>query len=283
LTTTISNSQLTAQFNHLGAELFSLKNNLDTEYIWDGNTEFWAKHSPILFPIVGTLKNNLYQHHNQEYHLSRHGFAREMTFSLLKKTADSATFSIVSNADTLKVYPFDFELQISYTLIQNSLQIQYKVSNTSEEKMPFCIGAHPAFALPNGFENYSIEFEKNEQLNYYVLENDLIANKTKELQLINKRVALHYDLFAHDALIFKSLQSKSVLILENQTPVLKVNYKDFASLGLWTKVNAPFLCIEPWLGYSDTCESTGNLFEKEGILILEKNCTFKSEFSIEIY
>jgi galactose mutarotase-like enzyme len=283
LTTTLSNSNLTAQINHLGAELFSLKNNLDTEYIWEGNPEFWGKHSPVLFPIVGTLKNNSYQYNNLEYYLSRHGFAREMTFSLLEKTEISAVFCIISNVETLKVYPFDFKLQIIYTLVEKSLEIEYIVINKGNTKMPFSIGAHPAFALPNDFENYNIEFQESEDLNYYLLENDLIANKTKKLELNNKKVALNYDLFANDALIFKNLNSRAIIILENSTPILKVNFEDFPSLGLWTKVNAPFLCIEPWLGYSDTSESTGNLFEKEGILILEKSDTFESKFSIEIF
>jgi galactose mutarotase-like enzyme len=283
LTTTLSNSNLTAQINHLGAELFSLKNNLDTEYIWEGNPEFWGKHSPVLFPIVGTLKNNSYQYNNLEYYLSRHGFAREMTFSLLEKTEISAVFCIISNVETLKVYPFDFKLQIIYTLVEKSLEIEYIVINKGNTKMPFSIGAHPAFALPNDFENYNIEFQESEDLNYYLLENDLIANKTKKLELNNKKVALNYDLFANDALIFKNLNSRAIIILENSNPILKVNFEDFPSLGLWTKVNAPFLCIEPWLGYSDTSESTGNLFEKEGILILEKSDTFESKFSIEIF
>jgi galactose mutarotase-like enzyme len=283
LTTILTNSFLTAQINHLGAELFSLKNNSNTEYIWEGNPEFWGKHSPVLFPIVGTLKNNSYQYQDQEYHLSRHGFARDMIFSLLEKTETSAVFFIVFSAETLKVYPFDFELQIIYTLVENNLQIEYKVINHGPTEMPFSIGAHPAFALPNGFENYSLEFQENEDLNYYLLENDLIADKTKKLEPNNKKVALNYDLFANDALIFKKLTSRSVTILENATPMIKLNFRDFSSLGLWTKVNAPFLCIEPWLGYSDTCESSGDLFEKEGILILEKNGTFESKFSVEIF
>jgi galactose mutarotase-like enzyme len=283
LTTILTNPILTAQINHLGAELFSLKNNSNTEYIWEGNPEFWGKHSPVLFPIVGTLKNNSYQYQDQEYHLSRHGFARDMIFSLLEKTETSAVFFIVFSAETLKVYPFDFELQIIYTLVENNLQIEYKVINHGPTEMPFSIGAHPAFALPNGFENYSLEFQENEDLNYYLLENDLIADKTKKLEPNNKKVALNYDLFANDALIFKKLTSRSVTILENATPMIKLNFRDFSSLGLWTKVNAPFLCIEPWLGYSDTCESSGDLFEKEGILILEKNGTFESKFSVEIF
>ena len=280
--TVIKNKFLTATINSFGAELCSLKDNQNDEYIWEGNPDFWGKHSPVLFPIVGTLKNNSYQYNDKEYHLHRHGFARDTAFQLIDKKADRATFSIKSSEETLKVYPFKFELQITYSLDNANLNIQYQVVNKGEFKMPFSIGAHPAFALPGNFENYTIEFEKEESLKYYPLENDLISNKTKPLELHNKQVTLNYPLFENDALIFKTLESNSVTILENSKPKLRVHFNDFPSLGIWTKMNAPFLCIEPWFGYSDTSESSGNLFEKEGIQILEENETFSSEFSIEI-
>ncbi|MFV5700801.1 aldose 1-epimerase family protein [Flavobacterium sp. XS2P12] len=282
MTTTIKNSNLIAEIKHLGAELVSLKTNLNKEYIWEGNPDFWGKHSPILFPIVGTLKNNSFHYNGIEYHLSRHGFARDMEFELVDKKENSATFSIQSSEETLKVYPFVFELQLIYTLDENSLHIEYKVINKGKSQIPFSIGAHPAFALPGNFENYSIAFEKEEPLQYYLLENDLISNKTKKLEAQNKRIPLTYQLFENDALIFKTLESNSLTILENENPVLRVNFEDFPSLGIWTKINAPFLCIEPWFGYSDTYENSGNLFEKEGIQILEASDSFKSKFSIEI-
>jgi galactose mutarotase-like enzyme len=282
LTTIISNSKLTASIKHAGAELFSLKNNDNKEFIWEGNPDFWGKHSPVLFPIVGTLKNNTYTVNDISYHLPRHGFARDMEFNLVSKTDESAIFSIQSNAESLKVYPFEFELQIIYTLIDSQLDIQYKIFNKNDSKMPFSIGAHPAIALPGNFENYALEFEKKEPLKYSLLENDLISNKTKQLETKENQIELNYQLFENDALIFKSLESNSLTILENNKPYIKVDFADFPSLGIWTKENAPFICIEPWFGYSDTPENTGNLFEKEGIVTLDANQTFNSKFSIEI-
>lgn len=282
MTTIIKNSILTAEIKHFGAELISLKTNLNKEYIWEGNPEFWGKHSPVLFPIVGTLKNNSFHHNEIEYHLSRHGFARDMEFELIDATENSATFSLQSSAETVKVYPFEFELQIIYTLRENNLSIIYKVINKGKTAMPFSIGAHPAFALPNQFKNYVIAFEKDESLEYYLLENDLISNKTKKLKVHDKKIPLNYKLFEDDALIFKTIKSKSLTILENENPILRVHFEDFPSLGIWTKKNAPFICIEPWFGYADTTENSGNLFEKEGIQILESNTTFHSKFSIEI-
>ena len=280
--TVISNSKLTASIKHAGAELFSLKNKHDKEYIWEGNPAFWGKHSPVLFPIVGTLKNNTYTINNISYHLPRHGFARDMEFNLVSKTDESAVFSIQSNDKTIKIYPFEFELQIIYTLIDSQLDIKYKVINKTNSKMPFSIGAHPAIALSENFENYTLEFEKKEALKYSLLENDLISNKTKQLETKEGQIQLNYSLFENDALIFKSLESNSLTISENNTPYVKVDFSDFPSLGIWTKENAPFICIDPWFGYSDTPENSGNLFEKEGILILETNQTFNSKFSIEI-
>lgn len=282
MTTTISNSNLTAQINHLGAELFSLQNQDTKEYIWEGNPSFWGKHSPILFPIVGTLKNNSYHYEGKEYQLSRHGFARDMEFILSKKSENSATFSLTSSNESRKLYPFDFELQVIYTLENNKLTIGYRIINNSNSAMPFSIGAHPAFALPKPFEDYSLVFEYPENLTSHELENDLLSDKFSTIEMVENLVPLTYSLFEKDALIFKKLQSKNITILENKKPLLRVQFDDFPNLGIWTKNNAPFLCIEPWLGYSDTIHASGNILEKEGIQIINSSEIFKSNFSIEI-
>lgn len=282
LTTTISNSNLTAQIKHLGAELFSLKNNQNTEYIWEGNPAFWGKHSPILFPIVGSLKNNSYSVNDKKYQLNRHGFAREMEFELIEKSESTATFALISTSETKKNYPFDFELQICYSLNNNKLNIDYKVINKNDLTMPFAIGAHPAFALKGNFEDYHLEFQQNEKLNYHLLETGLISNSTNELPLENKQIALNYSLFEKDALVFKTLKSKSITLSKNANPILKINFSDFPNLGIWTVVNAPFLCIEPWFGYSDTLTDYDDFSKKEGIQLLEKKKIFKSNYSIEI-
>ena len=282
MNTTINNSAISVSIKHSGAELFSLKDNQNKEYIWEGNPDFWGKHSPVLFPIVGTLKNNTYTIDEKAYQLPRHGFARDMNFELIEKTENTAIFSLKSNAETLEKYPFEFELQLIYSVENTTLNIEYKVINTGKSKMPFSIGAHPAIALPGDFKNYAFEFEKQEVLEYYLLENDLISNQTEILKNENGLIQLDYQLFENDALIFKALESKSLTLLQNSKPYVKVDFEDFPSLGIWTKPQAPFICIEPWLGYSDTAENSGNLFEKEGVLVLEANQNFNSKFSISI-
>ena len=280
--TTISNSNLTAVINALGAELISLKNSINREYIWEGNPEFWGKHSPVLFPIVGCLKENQYSYNGTKYSLFRHGFANSMEFNIIEKSAESVVFSVTNNQETLDNYPFKFELQISYTLIKSSLKIGYKVINTNEFEMPFSIGAHPAFALPNEFNSYALKFEKSEELVCFQLENDLISNKTVSLPMEENCLPLSYSLFENDALIFKELESKAITITENNVPFLKIKFDDFPSLGIWTKQKAPYICLEPWFGYADTITNSGELSEKEGIQIIGINEQFQSEYSIEI-
>jgi len=279
----LENKNFSISINTKGAELNSFKNQIvNKEYIWEGNPEFWGKHSPILFPIVGALKNDSYYYNDKKYNLSRHGFARDFEFEVIEKTDLSATFSLRENDETLQKYPFQFELQIKYLLTENKLVIIYHIKNNSKAEMPFNIGAHPAFALPKNFTKYSLEFEKQEELITHELENNLFSGTTRTIALDKTNLPLNYSLFEKDALVFKTLKSKSVKILENGNPFLKVNYEDFGSLGIWTVKNAPFICIEPWIGFADDASSNGDLFDKKNIKILEENSSFEASFSIEI-
>jgi galactose mutarotase-like enzyme len=283
LTTTIFNSELSATINHKGAELVSLKeNNSSREYIWEGNPIFWGKQSPILFPIVGTLKNDSYTYRNNPYSLSRHGFARDMIFNLIDSTENMVILSLSSNAVTKERFPFEFELRIIYTLHFSTLNVYYQVINKSFDIMPFSIGGHPAFALPKKFEAYSLQFETDENLTCYQLKNDLLSEKTKQIDLVKNRLPLTYSLFENDALIFKKLKSKQIQILETGIPILNFAFKDYPNFGIWTKINARFICLEPWVGYSDVLNTTGNILEKEGIQLLESNYSKEFKYSIEI-
>lgn len=277
----LTNKQLSAQINLKGAELTSLKNS-NREYIWEGNPKYWGKHSPVLFPIVGTLKNNSYIHNGTIYALSRHGFARDNDFTVKHQADDNAVFTLVANDETKRGYPFDFELELHYTLKGTTLEIKYVVRNTGNDDMPFSIGAHPAFALPGSFNNYSLKFEQQENLISTQLENDLLSDKTVELPLQDNILPLEYYLFENDALILKTLQSKTVTITENDTELLSVRFNDFPSLGLWTKTGAPFICIEPWQGYSDAENASGNIIEKEGIVLLPPGEEYTNKVEIII-
>jgi galactose mutarotase-like enzyme len=282
MTITISNKNSTAKINSKGAELNSLIKN-DREYIWQGNPEFWGKHSPVLFPIVGTLKNDKYTYNKEEYSLSRHGFARDNEFDVIESTEESVTFSLKSSDETFKSYPFLFDLRISYALVNDRLTIEYYVKNSGDTQLPFSIGGHPAFALPQNFEEYSLKFENDDSIKSYFLENDLLSENFQQINFEKRELKLNYQLFENDALILKKMNSKSIEVLENGNPLFKFEFIDFPNFGIWTKKNAPFICLEPWLGYSDLVRSNGNILEKEGIVILEKNENFRASFSISIY
>lgn len=282
MTTTISNSILSATINHKGAELISVqKIETKREYIWEGKPEFWGKHSPILFPIVGTLKNNSYHYKGKDYSLLRHGFARDFDFERILQENDKVVFSLQDNEATYAVFPFHFELQLIYTLQNNALTITYKVINKDSEILPFSIGGHPAFALPGKFEEHSLQFEPNENLVSYALENDLLSDETKSFRLENNQLPLTYSLFENDALVFKKMESRQIQILEKGRPFLNFKFDDFPHFGIWTKINAPFICLEPWLGYADTVNSNGKLLEKEGIQLLSANSENEYNFSME--
>jgi galactose mutarotase-like enzyme len=277
----LQNKELKATISAKGAELISLKRNAK-EYIWEGNPNFWGKHSPVLFPIVGALKNDQYNYENKLYQLSRHGFARDYEFCVEETFENKAVFSFCSSEETTKYYPFDFKLRIIYALEENYLNVKYEVTNNGNTKMPFSIGGHPAFALPDTFENYSLFFENDESLTCYSLENNLLSERTTVLKLSDHKLPLTYSLFEEDALIIKKLESKKIQILENGKPYVEISLYDFPNLGIWTKNNAPFICLEPWYGYSDSMDSNGDLFEKEGILILSAKEIFETSFDIKI-
>ena len=279
--TILTDKKYSVTIHHLGAELETFIKD-STNYIWTIDEQFWNKTSPILFPIVGRLKNDIYSLHGKKYSLPRHGFARNYKFEVLEKTDSSVLFSLKQNEETLKVFPFEFELQVKYVLQQNKLTLTYIVFNNSKEKMPFNIGAHPAFSIPLNFEDYSLEFNSEEIIESHLLEKELFIGKTSKINSEKGKIPLTYSLFESDAMVFKNIQSDEVSVLKNNNPYIKINFKGFPYLGIWTKPNAPFICIEPWQGHADVYKSTGNIFEKEGIQTLEPQRKFICSFSIEI-
>ena len=278
---TISNPTLSATINTLGAELITLVKN-NKNYIWTVDETYWNKTSPILFPIVGRLKNDSYTFNSKTYHLARHGFARNMEFSFDKKSDSQVVFELNETDETKAIYPFNFKLIITYTLIENELVIEYFVRNQSDEVLPFSIGAHPAFAISDKFENYSLQFNAADIFETHHLENESFNGKTTLVETRNNVIALNYALFEKDALVFKQLNSDEVILKNKENAILKVNFDHFPYLGIWTKENAPFLCIEPWCGLADHANHNGNLEEKEGMNHLPAGEDFLRAIRIEI-
>ncbi|MCG3671708.1 aldose 1-epimerase family protein [Aliarcobacter butzleri] len=278
----IKNSFIKAQIKSFGAELNSLKKcDENFEYIWQANSKYWARHSPVLFPIVGRLKEDSYFYKNKKYSLSQHGFARDKEFEIVQNEADFIEFRLKSDEKSLEFYPFFFELNIGYKLDKNSLIVSYKVKNKSDEKMYFSIGAHPAFNTQVGD---FLEFENIKTTKRYFLDEKGLIYKNQDLNLENSKLYLDKDLFKEDALVFNDSNIKQITLknIENKSRV-KVKFDNFPYLGIWSKPNdAPFVCIEPWFGVADEQNSNQKIEDKKGILSLKKEEEFFCFYTIEV-
>lgn len=288
----IQNKKIKISIKDIGAELgsiISLTNN--KEYLWRGDSNFWGGQAPILFPFVGRLKEDTFYVEGKAYSQKQHGFFRRSDeINLVEKTDTKITYRHTHTNETLKVYPFQFEFTTSYELIENKIIIVHEVVNLGESTMYFSIGEHPAFncSLHDENESYdscSIIFEQEETDDTWNLNNDglfdttttPVLNKTKSLEL-------HKNSFDKDAMVFKNLNSNKVTLLNaNEGPLITVEFKDFSYLGIWSKPNAPFVCIEPWQGYADANNSSQKLEEKEAITKLKPKEKHISSYSITIH
>lgn len=284
----IETGKIKIAVNPLGAELCSIyhKEN-QLEYIWQAGKE-WPKHSPVLFPIVGSLKNDLYYHNGNAYSLSRHGFAREKKFSLKKQASHQLIFQLKDDEDSIKVYPFHFILEIIYTLINDTLQVTYSVYNTGEDMMYFSIGAHPAFNVPliseKIYEDYILEFDNPLTEEIWHLENTLIAEYSKPFLQNTLSLKLTKSLFKENALVFKGFNSSSIKLTDtSHQHGLYFNLNGCPYLGLWAAKNANFICIEPWYGIADSVNTNQELKDKEGIQSLSKGKEFRCSWSVELF
>ncbi|TDX87200.1 aldose 1-epimerase family protein [Epilithonimonas xixisoli] len=285
---TIQNKKLKASFNELGAELVSLI-NLETgkEIIWEGNPDFWGGKSPVLFPTVGALKDDSYIFEDKTYEMPRHGFARRKFFEVKNSSENEVVFELHSDDETLKFYPFDFSLEIKYTLIENKLTVFYNVKNTSEKELYFSLGAHPGFAIDtkNGlnYNDYEIAFSDDEKLEIHPLIDNLISNETQTINLENKTLPLSYELFSKDALVMTNMKSKELILKNNQNNHKVIfTFSNFPYFGIWSAKNADFVCLEPWQGIADFENHNQDFTQKFGILKLERNEDWKANWAVEI-
>ena len=286
----IENNLLSVKIDSKGAELQSIiHKDFGLEYMWSGDPNFWGKKSPVLFPIVGTLKNNSYRYKGNTYQLSRHGFARDMEFEMSDNDSAAVTFTLNSNEATLANYPFQFSFSIRYALETNRLNVSYTIENKGDHEMYFSVGGHPAFKVPlvegTKFEDYYLEFNHFEHASRWLLSKEgLIENSSVPVVAHTDKLPLTKSLFYNDALVFKELASKSVLVLSNETSHgLKLNFHNFPYLGIWSAKDADFVCIEPWCGIADNVNASGNIEEKEGINVLAKGEIFSKTWHVELF
>lgn len=286
----LENNSLKISVSSFGAELQNIYNKENSiEYLWDADPDFWAKNSPVLFPIVGGLKNNQYKYLGKTYSLNRHGFAREKEFNVIQISSTNIQFVLQWNEETLMNYPFHFKLTIEYSINNNKLNCKYSVENLGDDELHFSIGAHPAFKVPlietSSFNDWFLEFNKTENVGIYPLTNDGLLEIESSPYLNNtNQLQLKKDLFYKDALVFKNLQSNKVsLKSEFSIHGLTMQFDDFNYFGIWSAKDANFVCLEPWCGIADAVNASGDITEKEGINHLPANQIFSRTWSVELF
>jgi len=301
----LSNDFLSIAVKEHGAELASIRYG-NREYLWQADAEFWKRHSPVLFPIVGSVWNGEYRSDNKTYMMGQHGFARDMDFKLVSKSENEIYFALESSEETLAKYPYPFKLTIGYRINDNEIEVIWKVDNPSDKEIFFSIGAHPAFYWPmfsdetiaKGVEAMKEELAESENRGYFLLDAKdsyltcsviteggcVDPNLNKLVNLSDGYLPLDTNTFNHDALVIENNQISCVTLCDaEKNPYLTVKY-DAPLIGLWSPPhkNAPFVCIEPWYGRCDRVHYQGEYENKDWIQKLSPKESFEVSYKIII-
>ena len=259
-----------------GGELISLRDKAGLEHIWQGDPAFWTGRNPILFPIVGTLKDGQVEIGGRRYEMDRHGFARRVEFSLVEQEEDRVVLELRESRETLSRWPFPFSLKVEHRLLEEGSSTTFLVENTGDRPMPFCIGGHTAIRCPleegERFEDYELIFEEAELADSHLLSPaGTILHHGREPMLDGTgRLALDYQTFARlDTIIFSMLRSGNVSLVHQETGRgVRLDFHEFPMVAFWTKPGAPFLCLEPWQGCAALDDETGRFEDKPYCLSL---------------
>ena len=283
----IKNAHLTIDIAEIGAEIKAIKYD-GLDLLHDSNPEYWNRSAPYLFPNIGTIKDKYTIFDGQKYPLTKHGFARDFAFAVIDKNDSSITLELKANAETLKLYPFKFRFLTHYELKENQLLTKIKIINEDSKKMPFNFGLHPAFKIPfiegTNFEDYRISFSEkiNASVPTVLLDSGLIdwSKPITELKNIDEIILNHED-YKYDAIVIEPMPKGLIkLIAPNKSEII-VDAPDFKTLGIWTPYpkKAPFICIEPWIGYADGPMSNHEFNTKKDLIFLKPNEIWQTKFS----
>ena len=284
----LENEVLCVEIAELGAEVTKIfYREKNTDILWEGNPSFWKRHSPVLFPNVGKTYGNEVLIEGNKFPTVQHGFARDSVFTCVSSSADAASFRLASSEETKKVYPYDFELYINYTLKGKNLKVEWKVKNCSEKTMYFTIGGHPAFRFAEKEEkkeDYLLKFPGKESLTYLLVDPNTgtgVPDQTYTLELTDGMCPVTEEMFLRDALIFDGGQIEEVwLCRKDGTPYAGMRCEGFPNFGIWSVKDAPFVCLEPWEGRCDNFGFAEDISKKPGIVPLPENEVFIKSYQI---
>jgi len=280
----IASDHLKASVKLHGAELCRLAAG-GQDLLWNGDPAVWGRQAPVLFPVVGALKDGRLLHQGQAYPMPRHGFARDLDFSLVRLTGHSCRFRLRDDPATRAMYPFPFQLEVGFRIDGPELTVRYELHNPGDSALPAAFGAHPAFRWPLQpgvpAKTHWLEFEKPEAALLPALDGaGLLTAAPRPSPLEGRRLRLREDLFSADALIFKPVQSRAVRYSGPGAPVLEVAWDGFQQLGLWSK--GAFLCIEPWRGYASPEGFDGEFADKPGNFLVSPGGTAAAQYSVKV-
>jgi len=281
---TLRNDQLTVKVNPHGAELQSIVRQRDQrELLWQGDPNYWGRRSPILFPIVGKLWNGKYRIGGKEYQLPRHGFARDMDFSITEQRTDEATFTVGDTEQTRAAYPFRFSLSIAYRLEEDSLRVIWTVRNADEKEMLFQIGGHPAFQLAKPAEGI-IRIDADKHITRLPTTPDGFIGES-ETDADNLLGLWHFteDDFSDDAIILGNSKVRAIALADADDDHIVTVEFPHPCVGIWTPYgkHAPFICIEPWYGIADKQDFKGDFADKQLMNRLQPGATWSSGYTIK--
>ena len=278
----LSNGIIQATFSTKGAELLSVIKD-GQEKIWIGDPDVWPAHAPFLFPICGGLKDDKYIYEGKEYTLQKHGYIRFAEFEVESQTDTKLVFLHRWDDETISQFPFHYELRVIYTLEGSELKVDYNVKNLDESDKYYSIGAHEGYYCPEGIEEYSVIFDKSEDLDSNILSGNLLERDIINVGKNTCELPLKYEYFEVDALVFLNLKSRKVLLKNIKTgKEISLEFEGHDSFVLWSKPGAKFICMEPWCGCHDFVDSNYDFKNKKGIIKLsgreEKTKTHKIIF-----
>ncbi len=288
-TVTLAYGGCKAVVRRLGAQIISFQDTTGREVIWQGDPSVWPQHAPLVFPVCGSVKDNQVKIGGTSYPMPKHGFTRNVKFDITKLGDDFVELTLGPNEENRTMYPFDFRLHVTYTMVQNGFTTSFLIENLDSKPMPFCVGGHPGFICPmeNGasFTDYELIFDEIEEGKNYLAPGGGLIDGYEYLPGFRNAntLPLSHDLFdPRDALLFCGLKSRGVKLVHKQSGHgIRFTFPKFEVLAVWSKpgANADYVCLEPWHGMPESVGESGNLEDKPYATILAPNRAYQASFT----
>ena len=293
----ISSNSLTASIDTMGAQLMSLRKG-ESEYLWQGDSNWWPRRAPILFPIVGVLKDSKAESAEGTISLARHGLARLNQFEVVEQSPSSVTLQLKSTEETRKSYPYDFELKLIFSVAGDTLTQTYKVTNPANVVLPFTLGAHPAFNIPipgvktTALDQYHLLFTRSWTSYGPSITDEGLCDYTTPQRLIvdSDTLPLSWELIDREKTItLEDVPDRRITLAANaeassEAHGIQMDFEGFDYLGIWSAApGCPFVALEPWCGIADTVDCDGIFEHKPGIISLEPAQSIAKTLNIRVF